>query len=152
MHLNQQQQQNGLLVSLDTPESNGHHEESPSNSFPLSSKSSSSTLQSTTKKFLFKNSDIIFENDLIQVGIKGELTKSSLHIELYYGNKTNVHLTNFSTNIFALGELESGKFTSFFVCISHKILLIQNFDLIWNQSNQQSIQEHKSNKLEQLIV
>ncbi|CAF0971989.1 unnamed protein product [Adineta steineri] len=101
IHLNQQhqQQQNGLLLSLDTPESNGYYEES-------TSKPSSSTLQSA-KKFLFKNSDILFENDLIQIGIKGETIKSTIHIELYYGNKTTLQLTNFSTNIFALGELES---------------------------------------------
>ncbi|CAF3795874.1 unnamed protein product [Rotaria sordida] len=109
MHLNhhqQQQQQNGLLVSLDIPESNGHYEESTSNSFASLTKSSTSTVQSN-KKFLFKNSDIIFENELIQIGIKGELMKSSMHIELYYGNKTNFNLINFSTNFFLSGDLES---------------------------------------------
>ena len=92
------QQQNGLLVSLDTPESNGHYEESKSSSLP------------SGKKFLFKNSDIIFENDVLQIGIKGETTKNSMHIELYYGNKTNFNLTNFSVHI---GDLESGKLISF---------------------------------------
>jgi hypothetical protein len=62
-----------------------------------------------TKTFLFKNSDIIFENDLIQVGVKGQSIKNSMQIEFYHGNKTNFILTNFSTNIFATGELESGK-------------------------------------------
>ncbi|CAF4690086.1 unnamed protein product [Rotaria sp. Silwood1] len=111
MHLNQhqqqqQQQQNGLLVSLDIPESNGHYEEPTSNSFSSITKSSTSSVQSN-KKFLFKNSDIIFESELIQIGVKGESIKSSMHIELYYGNKTNFNLTNFSTNIFLSGELES---------------------------------------------
>ncbi|CAF0857773.1 unnamed protein product [Adineta ricciae] len=96
IHLNQQaQHQNGLLVSLDTPESNGHHEESTSHH------------SSSAKKFLFKNSDIIFENELIQVGIKGESTKSTLRIELYYGNKTNSHLTHFSADIFTPGDLQT---------------------------------------------
>jgi hypothetical protein len=36
-----------------------------------------------------------------------------MHIELYYGNKTNVNLTNFSSNIFLSGELESGKILLF---------------------------------------
>jgi len=44
--------------------------------------------------------------------------KSSMHIELYYGNKTNFILTNFSTNIFATGELESGQINSLILFIS----------------------------------
>jgi hypothetical protein len=32
-----------------------------------------------------------------------------MHIELYYGNKTNYNLTNFSVHI---GDLESGKIIS----------------------------------------
>jgi len=95
VHVNQQQeQQNGLLVSLDTIESNGHYDQSISSS--------------TIKKFLFKNSDIIFENDLLQIGIKSELKKNILHVEFYYGNKTNFILSNISTNINLYGELESG--------------------------------------------
>ena len=113
MHLHQQQQQNGLLVSLDTTESNGHYETSASSSLPLSSSSSStaaaaSVLQ-TNKKFLFKNSDIIFENDILQIGIKGEPTKSVLHVEFYYGNKTNFNLTNLSASISLADELDPGK-------------------------------------------
>ena len=83
---------------MDTPaESNGHHEESTSHH------------SSSAKKFLFKNSDIIFENELIQVGIKGESTNSPMRIELYYGNKTNSHLTHFSADIFTPGDLQTGK-------------------------------------------
>ena len=62
-----------------------------------------------TQKFLFKNSDAIFENELIQIGIKGETVKSSINIELYYGNKSNVSLSNCSANIYATGQLESGQ-------------------------------------------
>ncbi|UJR23024.1 hypothetical protein I4U23_026050 [Adineta vaga] len=105
MHLNQQQQQqqqNGLLVSLDTTESNGYYETSTSSSLP------STTSVHSTKKFSFKNSDIIFENDIIQIGIKGELTKSILRVEFYYGNKTNFNLTNISTNISLNDELDPG--------------------------------------------
>lgn len=112
IHLNQQQQQNGLLVSLDI-ESNGHNDQSTSlfslpSTSPYSLPSQSTTLQST-KKFLFKNSDIIFENDIIQIGIKGEALKSVLRVEFYYGNKTNFTLTNVSTNITLVDELEPGK-------------------------------------------
>ncbi|CAF1162721.1 unnamed protein product [Adineta ricciae] len=105
MHLHQQQQQNGLLVSLDTTESNGHYETSASSSLPSSLSSSSAALQ-TNKKFLFKNSDIIFENDILQIGIKGEPKKSVLHVEFYYGNKTNFNLTNLSASISLADELD----------------------------------------------
>ncbi|CAF3417522.1 unnamed protein product [Rotaria sp. Silwood1] len=120
IHLNQQQQQqqqqqNGLLLSFDTIESNTHYNESTSYSLPstltttttaAAAAPTTATIQST-KKFLFKNSDIIFENDLVQIGIKGEATKNILHVEFYYGNKTNFNLTNISTHITLLGELES---------------------------------------------
>ncbi|CAF3456951.1 unnamed protein product [Rotaria sp. Silwood1] len=118
IHLNQQQQQqqqqqNGLLLSFDTIESNTHYNESTSYSLPstlttttTAAAPTTATIQST-KKFLFKNSDIIFENDLVQIGIKGEATKNILHVEFYYGNKTNFNLTNISTHITLLGELES---------------------------------------------
>ncbi|CAF1367403.1 unnamed protein product [Adineta steineri] len=108
IHLNQQhqqQQQNGLLVSLDTIESNGHYNESTSYSLPSSSVPSTAPLQSA-KKLLFKNSDIIFENDIIQIGIKVEIMKSILRVEFYYGNKTNSNLTNMSSSISLADELD----------------------------------------------
>jgi AP-2 complex subunit alpha len=62
----------------------------------------------STRKFLFKNSEIIFENDLVQIGIKAETTKSIMQIEFYYGNKTNFNLTNLTTSIGSSSELETG--------------------------------------------
>lgn len=104
----QQQQQNGILVSLDPIESNGHYEQSTSYSLPSSVKPSSNPLQST-RKLLFKTSDIIFENDLLQIGIKAEAMKSTLNVEFYYGNKTNSNLSNLSSTIQLSSELETGK-------------------------------------------
>jgi hypothetical protein len=75
--------------------------------------------------------------------------KSSMHIELYYGNKTNVNLTNFSANI---GELQSGKIIFAFFLSEQIFCLLKNFELIWIQLNRQSIHEHNLNKQEQLIV
>ena len=115
MHLNQQQpspqqqqQQNGILVSLDPIESNGHSEPSTSYSLPLTGKSSGNPLQST-RKLLFKNSEIIFENDLLQIGIKIEPMKQTLKVEFYYGNKTSSNLTNLTSTIQLSPELETGK-------------------------------------------
>ena len=98
-----QEQDNGLLVSLDTTESNGYTD----TSFPSSSSLPTQSL--STKKLLFKNSDIIFENDLLQIGVKVEEKKNVLAIEFYYGNKTNSSLSNISTSINLPGELESGE-------------------------------------------
>lgn len=116
-------QQNGLLVSLDTNDSNGYYDQSPPTTTtapppPTSSTTTKSIASESTKKFLFKNSDIIFENDLLQIGIKAESNKNVLRLEFYYGNKTNSNLSNITTNIDLPGELESGLFQntcSFFV-------------------------------------
>lgn len=98
--------QNGLLVSLDTNELNGLYDVT----VPTTSASAStpSTTVTSTKKFLFKNSDIIFENDLLQIGVKSETKKNLLNIEFYYGNKTGSSLSNLSAVITLPGELQSG--------------------------------------------
>ncbi|CAF0860690.1 unnamed protein product [Didymodactylos carnosus] len=131
INLNQhavQQQQNGLLVSLDNesstdennyslasvlsnptaPTSLNHLYKQPSldqqqsKSIPASS-SAGTTLSG--KKLLFKTSDIIFENDLIQIGAKLETQKSTCRCELYIGNKTDIHMTNVATFFTLSGEL-----------------------------------------------
>ena len=99
-----QQQQDGLLLALDTDESYATYSPATSNSVPTAT----NTSQSSTKKFLFKNSDIIFENDLLQIGIKSELKKSVLQLEFYYGNKTNSTLSNISTSINQHGDFDPG--------------------------------------------
>ena len=105
IHLNQQpqQQENGILVALDLIDSNGHDEPTTSNV------KNTLNVNLSTKKLLLKNSDIIFENDLIQVGIKVEPMKSILRVEFYYGNKTNANLSNLCMAINLSPELESGK-------------------------------------------
>lgn len=62
----------------------------------------------TTKKFLFKNSDVIFENEILQVGVRGQATKYSMQVELYFGNKTNSRLINFTANILPPGDFDPG--------------------------------------------
>lgn len=88
---------------MDLIDSNGHYETTTSNV------KSVLNVNLSTKKLLFKNSDIIFENDLIQIGIKVEPMKSVLRVEFYYGNKTNANLSNLSMAINLSPELESGK-------------------------------------------
>lgn len=106
-----QQQQDGLLLSLDTNESyTTYNTTSSSYTIP----SPTPPVPSSSKKLLFKNSDIIFENDLLQLGIKTELKKPMLHVEFYYGNKTNSTLSNISVTITPTGEFEPGKRNSLF--------------------------------------
>lgn len=107
----QPQQQDGLLLSLDTNESYATYTSSSSYAAPSTTVPTSSPVpsSSSTKKLLFKNSDIIFENDLLQIGIKAELKKPMIHVEFYYGNKTNSTLSNISVNINPPGEFEPGE-------------------------------------------
>ena len=107
----QPQQQDGLLLSLDTNESYATYSSSSTYAVPSTTAPASSPVPSSSsaKKLLFKNSDIIFENDLLQIGVKAELKKPMVHLEFYYGNKTNSTLSNISVNINPPGEFEPGQ-------------------------------------------
>nr|CAG4643716.1 EOG090X0109 [Lepidurus arcticus] len=59
------------------------------------------------KKFVCKNNGILFENDLIQVGIKAEFRQNLGRLALYYGNKTSFALQNFTTSVDTPPELAS---------------------------------------------
>uniref|UniRef100_U5EX15 AP-2 complex subunit alpha n=1 Tax=Corethrella appendiculata TaxID=1370023 RepID=U5EX15_9DIPT len=48
------------------------------------------------KKFVFKNNGVLFENDLIQIGVKSEFKQNLGRLGLYYGNKTQTSLQNFT--------------------------------------------------------
>lgn len=58
-------------------------------------KTSPSTVQQNNiKKFLFKNNGVLFENDLIQIGVKSEFRQNLGRIGLFYGNKTQFAIQN----------------------------------------------------------
>lgn len=51
-----------------------------------------------TKKFLFKNNGVLFENEMLQIGVKSEFRQNLGRLGLFYGNKTQIPLTvNFYT-------------------------------------------------------
>lgn len=50
-------------------------------------------------RFLFKNNGVLFENELIQIGVKSEYRQNLGRLGLYYGNKTQVALQNFTVNL-----------------------------------------------------
>ncbi|CAK8693832.1 unnamed protein product [Clavelina lepadiformis] len=51
------------------------------------------------QKFLFKNSGVLYENDLIQIGVKCEFKEHYGRIGLFFGNKTPSQLVNFSASV-----------------------------------------------------
>lgn len=46
-----------------------------------------------TKKFLFKNNGVLFENEMLQIGVKSEFRQNLGRLGLFYGNKTQIPLT-----------------------------------------------------------
>ena len=54
-------------------------------------------------KFVTKNSGVLFENDVIQIGCKCEFRQNLGRIALFFGNKTSAQLQGFSTFTVATG-------------------------------------------------
>lgn len=58
-------------------------------------------------KFVTKNNGVVFENDLIQIGIKCEYRQNLGRLCLFYGNKTSFTFTNFVVEIDNEGPISS---------------------------------------------
>ncbi|XP_054260893.1 AP-2 complex subunit alpha-like [Macrosteles quadrilineatus] len=56
------------------------------------------------KKFVCKNNGVLFENDLIQIGVKCEFRQNLGRLGLFYGNKTSFPLQSFSATLQNPGE------------------------------------------------
>lgn len=50
-------------------------------------------------KLVCKNNGILFENDLLQIGVKSEFRQNLGRICLFYGNKTPLQFNNFTPNV-----------------------------------------------------
>jgi hypothetical protein len=59
---------------------------------------------STFLRFLFKNNGVLFENEMIQIGVKSEFRQNLGRLGLFYGNKTQVPLVNFQPVLQWTGE------------------------------------------------
>lgn len=57
-----------------------------------------------TKKFICKNNGVLFENELIQIGVKCEFRQNLGRLGLFYGNKTQIPLSNFSVSLASPGD------------------------------------------------
>uniref|UniRef100_A0AAX7SLC1 AP-2 complex subunit alpha n=1 Tax=Astatotilapia calliptera TaxID=8154 RepID=A0AAX7SLC1_ASTCA len=57
--------------------------------------------------FVCKNNGVLFENQLLQIGIKSEYRQNLGRMYLFYGNKTSVQFASFSTTVSCPGELQA---------------------------------------------
>ncbi|XP_033934867.1 AP-2 complex subunit alpha-2 isoform X5 [Pseudochaenichthys georgianus] len=58
-------------------------------------------------RFVCKNNGVLFENQLLQIGIKSEYRQNLGRMYLFYGNKTSVQFAGFTTTVSYPGELQS---------------------------------------------
>uniref|UniRef100_A0A8D3AVZ8 AP-2 complex subunit alpha n=1 Tax=Scophthalmus maximus TaxID=52904 RepID=A0A8D3AVZ8_SCOMX len=58
-------------------------------------------------RFVCKNNGVLFENQLLQIGIKSEYRQNLGRMYLFYGNKTSVQFASFTTTVSYPGELQS---------------------------------------------
>lgn len=63
--------------------------------------------EENVKKFVCKNNGVLYENDLVQIGVKSEYRQNLARIGVFYGNKTSLQFTNFTANISTPGSLSS---------------------------------------------
>lgn len=60
------------------------------------------------KKLVCKNNGVIFENETLQVGVKCEYKKNLGRINLFYGNKSDNHLSYFSVELTVPQKSQAG--------------------------------------------
>ncbi|CAO2632756.1 AP-2 complex subunit alpha-1, partial [Lemmus lemmus] len=58
-------------------------------------------------KFVCKNSGVLFENQLLQIGVKSEFRQNLGRMYLFYGNKTSVQFQSFSPTVVHPGDLQT---------------------------------------------
>ncbi|XP_067830469.1 AP-2 complex subunit alpha-2-like isoform X4 [Heptranchias perlo] len=58
-------------------------------------------------RFVCKNNGVLFENQLLQIGIKSEYRQNLGRMYLFFGNKTSVQFLNFTLDVSCPGELQN---------------------------------------------
>ncbi|XP_042201052.1 AP-2 complex subunit alpha-2 [Callorhinchus milii] len=58
-------------------------------------------------RFVCKNNGVLFENQLLQIGIKSEYRQNLGRMYLFFGNKTSVQFLSFTLNLSCPGELQN---------------------------------------------
>ncbi|XP_044281485.1 AP-2 complex subunit alpha-2 isoform X2 [Varanus komodoensis] len=59
-------------------------------------------------KFVCKNNGVLFENQLLQIGLKSEFRQNLGRMFIFYGNKTSTQFLNFIPTIICSDDLQSG--------------------------------------------
>ena len=65
----------------------------------------SAIAEDTFFKFVSKNNGVLFENDLLQIGVKSEFRQNLGRLTLFYGNKTSVPFSGFVPAVECSGPL-----------------------------------------------
>lgn len=60
------------------------------------------------KKLVCKHNGVLFENDLLQIGVKSEFRQNLGRISLFYGNKTNSQFQLFIPSVTSSEQLQKG--------------------------------------------
>ena len=76
------------------------------------------------EKLLCKSNGILFENSLIQIGVKSEYKQNLGRISLFYGNKTKGKFLNFTPSISCSNTLIGSKFC---FILNLKIFILEKF-------------------------
>ncbi|XP_040183494.1 AP-2 complex subunit alpha-1 isoform X3 [Rana temporaria] len=58
-------------------------------------------------RFVCKNNGVLFENQLLQIGVKSEFRQNLGRMYLFYGNKTSVQFQSFTSAVSYPGELQN---------------------------------------------
>ncbi|XP_063156984.1 AP-2 complex subunit alpha-1 isoform X3 [Candoia aspera] len=58
-------------------------------------------------RFVCKNNGVLFENQLLQIGVKSEFRQNLGRMYLFYGNKTSVQFQSFTPTVSYSGDLQS---------------------------------------------
>lgn len=59
------------------------------------------------RKFICKHNGVLFENDLLQIGIKSEYRQNLARVGVFFGNKTTFQFTNFVSDLVLPGNLST---------------------------------------------
>lgn len=100
---------NSLLVDLalggDSLPDTNNHTSAPSSNSNSNSNSNLQDSQENFNAFYTKTNGVLFENELIQVGVRSEFRQNLGRICLFLGNKSNYPMTNLTTEVINAGEL-----------------------------------------------
>ncbi|XP_006898716.1 PREDICTED: AP-2 complex subunit alpha-1 isoform X3 [Elephantulus edwardii] len=74
---------------------------------PAAAPSLGPTPEEAFLRFVCKNNGVLFENQLLQIGVKSEFRQNLGRMYLFYGNKTSVQFQNFSPSVVHPGDLQT---------------------------------------------